>query len=55
MTDERQRPSLIGAGVAIGAGVGAALFAATDSPAWIGVGAAIGAAIGAGVSRSDHE
>lgn len=54
--DERQRgPNLIGAGVAIGAGVGAALLAATDSPVWIGVGAAIGAAIGAGASRRGDE
>ncbi len=37
----------VGTGVALGAGVGAALFAATQQPFWIGVGAAIGAALGA--------
>ncbi len=47
--DEKRPPSLIGAFLAIGAGRGAALFAATDSPVWIGVGAGVGAAIGAGV------
>lgn len=40
----------IGVGVALGAGVGAALFAATSSPVWIGVGVAIGAALGAASS-----
>jgi hypothetical protein len=56
MPDSRQG-TMIGAGVAIGAGVGAALFGATDSPVWIGVGAAIGAAVGASRSRtwSDDE
>ena len=42
---ERDVPS-VGVGIALGAGVGAALFAATDSPVWIGVGVAIGAALG---------
>ena len=37
----------IGAWVAIGAGVGAAIFAATQEPVWI----AIGVAIGAGLAR----
>ena len=52
---EPRQPQLVGAGIAIGAGVGAALLAATDNPVWIGVGAAIGAAIGAGASRSGDE
>ena len=34
-------------GVALGAGVGAALFAVTSSPVWIGVGVAMGIVIGA--------
>ncbi len=53
MSDEDQprQPQLIGAGIAIGAGVGAAMFAATDNPAWIGIGAALGAAVGAGLDR----
>jgi uncharacterized membrane protein len=42
---ERQVPTL-GVAIAMGAGVGAALFAATDSPVWIGVGVAMGAALG---------
>ena len=50
--DHKRAPNLIGAGIAIGAGVGAALLAATDNPVWIGVGAAVGGAIGAGASRS---
>lgn len=35
----------------MGAGVGAALFAATDNPVWIGVGAALGAAVGTARSQ----
>ena len=34
-----------GIGVALGAGFGTALFAATSSPAWTGVGVAIGIAL----------
>lgn len=49
--DQKRAPNLVGAGVAIGAGVGAALLAATDNPVWIGVGAGIGAALGAGLTR----
>ena len=41
----------VGAWVAIGAGMGAALFAATQEPTWIAVGVALGAALG--VSRRD--
>ena len=41
--------SLIGAFIAIGAGAGAALFAATGNPVWIGVFAGMGVAIGAAV------
>lgn len=53
MTDdgEQRGPNLIGAGIAIGAGVSTALFAATDNPVWIGVGAAMGAALGAGIDQ----
>lgn len=55
---DRRRPpgTWIGAGVAIGAGLGAALFAATGSPVWIGVFVAIGVAVGAALdaqSRGD--
>ena len=49
---EKQAGPLIGAFVAIGAGVGAAMFAATDSPVWIGVGAGAGAAIGAALDAN---
>lgn len=35
------------AALAIGAGIGAAMFAAADNPVWIGVGAGVGVAIGA--------
>lgn len=35
----------VGVGVALGAGIGTALFATTNSPVWIGVGVAIGAAL----------
>jgi len=41
--DPSEHPA--GLAIAIGAGVGAALFAATGSPVWIGVGAALGAAL----------
>lgn len=37
----------VGAGVAMGTGVGAAIFAATDEPVWIALGAGLGAAFGA--------
>jgi uncharacterized membrane protein YgaE (UPF0421/DUF939 family) len=53
--EERSRQgTLIGVGVAIGAGVGATLFAITGSPVFIGVMAAIGVAVGAalGAGRS---
>ena len=36
----------IGVGVALGAGIGTALFSATQEPVWIGVGVALGAALG---------
>lgn len=50
--DNGRKPSpALGAGVAIGAGVGAALFAATDNPVWIGVFAGAGVAIGAAIDR----
>ena len=41
--------------VAIGAGVGAALFGATQEPFWIAVGVALGAALAAalGISKTD--
>lgn len=49
MNDPKKRSglSLVGVGVAIGAGVGAAFFAVAQNPVWIGVGAGIGVAIGA--------
>jgi len=37
----------MGAGIAIGAGLGAVLFSITDNPVWIGLGAALGVALGA--------
>lgn len=49
--DGPRQPQLVGAGIAIGAGVGTALFAATDNAAWIGIGVAFGAALGAGLAR----
>jgi hypothetical protein len=45
--DGKDAASAVGAGVAIGAGIGAVLLVLTDSPVWIGVGAAVGAALGA--------
>ena len=48
MADGDKTQTIIGAAIAIGAGIGAAMFAAADNPVWIGVGAGIGAAIGAG-------
>jgi hypothetical protein len=51
MSDERPPKRAMeitmGAAVAIGVGIGTALFAAADNPVWIGVGAGIGVAIGA--------
>ena len=41
--------------VAIGAGVGAALFGATQEPFWIAVGVALGAALAAALGISKTE
>jgi hypothetical protein len=41
-----------GIGVALGTGVGATLFAATDQPVWIALGAAMGAAVGVAYTRT---
>jgi len=41
----------MGVAIAIGVGIGTALFAAADNPVWIGVGAGIGAAVGAAMHR----
>ncbi len=50
--DPQAKPStqLVGAGVAIGAGAGTALFAATSDAWWIGIGAGVGVALGAAAS-----
>jgi uncharacterized membrane protein YgaE (UPF0421/DUF939 family) len=56
--DKRGRQALettMGAAIAIGVGVGTALFAAADNPVWIGVGAGIGAAVGAALHRRRAE
>jgi hypothetical protein len=53
MTGRRRSELNVGAGMAIGAGVGTALFVALDSPVWIGVGVAIGAALGSISSKKD--
>ena len=50
MTDEEHKKTptpALGAGIALGAGLGAVLFSLTDNAVWIGLGAAIGVAIGA--------
>jgi len=36
----------LGTWIAVGIGIGAAIFAATNEPVWIAVGVAIGAALG---------
>ena len=41
--------------VAIGAGVGAALFGATQEPFWIAVGVALGAALGISSTDKNEE
>ncbi len=59
MSDERPprdtATNIIGAAIAIGAGIGAAMFAAADNPVWIGVGAGLGAAIGTAIQRRRGE
>jgi|TARA_B100000959_G_scaffold200119_1_gene209408 hypothetical protein len=45
--------SKTGAWVAIGVGIGAALFSATQEPVWIGVGVALGAALG--ISKTEQD
>ena len=55
MSDEKppeRETNFLGAGIAIGTGVGAALFAATQNPVWIGVFAGAGIAIGAALSQN---
>ena len=52
MGDQSKQPPLqsaIAVGLAIGAGVGTALFAGADNPVWIGVGAGVGMAVGAAI------
>lgn len=53
--DERRTGLTLGAGVAIGAGIGAALFAVTGSPVWIGVGVALGAGLGVAASQRNDD
>lgn len=50
-----KNPAMPGVGIAIGVGVGAALFAATDNPVWIGVFIAIGVAIGVALSQAGDD
>ena len=45
----------IGIGIANGAGVGAAHFAATGTPVWIGVFAGAGVGVGAAIDSSRKE
>ena len=52
---ESKAAQAIGAGVAIGAGAGAALFAATGNPVWIGVFAGMGVAIGGAIAARSEE
>ena len=52
--DGAPKPNTIAVGVAIGAGVGAALFAATQNPVWIGAFAGVGVAIGAALQSGDR-
>jgi uncharacterized membrane protein len=51
MPEEHEPPRrampMVGVTLAIGAGVGAALFAATQEPWWIGIGAGVGVALDA--------
>ncbi|WP_121937956.1 hypothetical protein [Eilatimonas milleporae] len=48
--------SNIGAWIAVGAGIGAALSAATQQPYWVAIGVALGAALGSVKNRKmNHE
>lgn len=47
-----RNPAMIGVGIAIGAGLGAARFAATGNVVWLGAFIAIGVAIGAALSQA---
>lgn len=46
--DEKRTITLV---MAIGAGIGAVLYALTDFPGWIGLGAGLGILFGAGFAR----
>jgi hypothetical protein len=52
--DENPKFNPMAAGIAIGAGVGAALFAAARNPVWIGVFAGIGVVTGAAFQSGDR-
>ena len=45
----------IGSWVAVGIGIGVALFVATGGVYWIAIGAGIGVAIGVGVDKSQRK
>jgi hypothetical protein len=47
-----RNPAMLGVGIAIGAGLGTALFAATDNPVWIGTFVALGLAIGVALGQA---
>jgi hypothetical protein len=49
--DRGSRTSLVGVGIAIGAGFGAVYFAISGNPIWIAIGAGLGVVFGAVLSN----
>jgi hypothetical protein len=46
-----EKPTYLGLGVVIGAGIGAAMMSATHMPAWLAIGAGVGLAIGSAIAN----
>ena len=55
MRKETKNSENTGSGIAIGAAIGAAIFALSNDPVWIGVCVALGAAIGSARADSNKE
>ena len=55
MRKETKNSENTGSGIAIGAAIGAAIFALSNDPVWIGVFVALGAAIGSARPNNNKE
>ena len=46
-----EKPHYLGLGIALGAGIGAAMMSATHMPAWLAIGTGVGLAIGSAIAN----